>query len=181
MNAGFFHRMPFVILPLCAGLMAATPAATGAPATGDKAPLIEGVDQNGKPFRLKDEIGKKVILLYFYPKDGTAGCTREACGFRDKTEELGKENVQVVGVSFDDLESHQSFAAKYKLTFPLLADMSGKIADAYGARTKPGKTLDRRVSFLIGLDGTIKHVTDSRDATIHIVEMEMAIRSLSGK
>src|SRR5258708_4014651 len=106
---------------LCLGASAETSK------VGDKAPLVEGKDQNGKTWKLADEVGKKVVLLYFYPKDDTPGCTKEACGFRDRIEDLKKDNVEVVGVSFDSAESHQQFISKYYLNFPLLADTDGKI------------------------------------------------------
>src|ERR1700743_3703764 len=130
------------------------------PKAGDKAPLIEGTDQDGKVWKLSDDVGKKVVLLYFYPKDDTPGCTKEACGFRDSIDALKAEGVEVVGVSFDSGESHLKFISKYKLNFPLLADTDGKIADAYGVRMA-GKSMANRVSFLIGLDGKIVHVTNS--------------------
>ena len=94
------------------------------------------------------------MLLYFYPKDDTAGCTKEACGLRDRIGDLKKDNVEVVGVSFDNAESHKAFIEKYKLNFPLLVDSDGKVADAFGARYA-GKNMARRVSFLIGMDGKI--------------------------
>src|SRR5260221_13231044 len=130
-------------ISLCSG------SAAEMPKVGDKAPLVSGKDQDGKTWNLADEIGKKVVLLYFYPKDDTPGCTKEACGFRDRIADLKKDNVEVIGVSFDSGESHKAFIAKYQLTFPLLADTDGKIAEAYGARI-PGKEMARRVSFLIG-------------------------------
>ena len=147
------------------------------PKPGDKAPLVEGKDQDGKAWKLADEIGKTVVLLYFYPKDDTPGCTREACGFRDRIADLKKDNVQVIGVSFDSAESHQKFISKHGLNFPLLADTDGKIADAYGVRM-PGKSMARRVSFLIGLDGKIVHVTDSPSADVHLGEMKEAVEKL---
>jgi len=147
------------------------------PAVGDKAPLVQGKDQNGKEWRLADVVGKKVVLLYFYPKDDTPGCTKEACGFRDRIADLKKENVEVVGVSFDPPESHQKFISKYNLNFPLLADTDGAIADAYGVRM-PGKDMARRTSFLIGLDGKIAHVTDTMNADTHLTEMKQAVAEL---
>src|SRR5215470_12419889 len=104
------------------------------PKPGDKAPLVEGKDQNGKDWKLSDAAGKKVVLLYFYPKDDTPGCTKEACGFRDRMEALKKDDVELIGVSFDSADSHQKFIAKHHLNFPLLADTDGKIADAYGVK-----------------------------------------------
>jgi peroxiredoxin Q/BCP len=147
------------------------------PKVGDKAPLVEGKDQDGKDWKLADDVGKKVVLLYFYPKDNTPGCTKEACGFRDNVDALKAENVEVIGVSFDSGVSHLQFISKYKLNFPLVADTDGKIADAYGVRIS-GKSMDHRVSFLIGLDGKIVHVTDSPNAEVHLSEMKDAVAKL---
>src|SRR5437870_10536896 len=144
------------------------------PQVGDKAPLIEGKDQDGKTWKLADQIGKQVVLLYFYPKDDTPGCTKEACGFRDKIADLKKDNVEVVGVSFDSAESHQKFISKHNLNFTLLADTDGKIADAYGAKMKD-RNMARRVSFLIGMDGKIAHITDTPSADTHLAEMKDAV------
>jgi len=147
------------------------------PKVGDKAPLIEGNDQDGKTWKLADEVGKKVVLLYFYPKDETPGCTKEACGFRDRIADLKKENVEVVGVSFDSADSHQKFIAKHNLNFPLLADTDGKIAEAYGTKMAD-RNMSRRVSFLIGLDGKIVHETDVPSADTHLSEMKEAVANL---
>ncbi len=152
-------------------------AAAQTPKVGDKAPLIEGKDQDGKTWKLADEVGKKVVLLYFYPKDDTPGCTKEACGFRDRIADLKKDNVEVIGVSFDSPESHQKFISKYNLNFPLLADTDGKIADAYGVKM-PTRPMAKRVSFLIGLDGKIAHVTDTMNADTHLSEMKSAVEKL---
>jgi peroxiredoxin Q/BCP len=147
------------------------------PKVGEKAPLIEGKDQDGKTWKLADVVGKKIVLLYFYPKDDTPGCTKEACGFRDQIGDLKKENVEVIGVSFDSPDSHQKFISNYNLNFPLLADTDGKIADAYGVRMS-GRNMARRVSFLIGLDGKIAHVTDTMKAETHLSEMKDAVEKL---
>lgn len=157
----------------------ATQAAT--PKVGDKAPLVEGKNQDGKNWKLSDALGKKIVLLYFYPKDNTPGCTKEACGLRDRMADLKKDGVEVIGVSFDSSDSHQKFIEKYNLNFPLLADTDGKIADAYGVRREPGKNIARRVSFLIGKDGKITHVTDSANADVHLAEMEGAVAKLTKK
>jgi thioredoxin-dependent peroxiredoxin len=147
------------------------------PRAGDKAPLVIGKNQDGKTWKLANSIGKKVVLLYFYPKDDTPGCTKEACGLRDRMDELKKDKVEVVGVSFDSAESHQQFIEKHKLNFPLLTDTDGKISEAYGVRI-PGKNFARRVSFLIGLDGKIAHVTDSPQADAHLSQMKEATTRL---
>lgn len=150
------------------------------PVAGDQAPQIGGQNQDGKDWKLGDVLGKRIVLLYFYPKDDTPGCTKEACGFRDRIGELKQDGVDVIGVSFDSAASHQKFIAKYNLSFPLLADTDGKIADAYGARLA-GRNMARRVSFLIGLDGKIAHVTDNMSAEAHLTEMKAAVAKLKGK
>ena len=168
-----------MVLPLVAGLilLAAPAQAAPRPKVGDRAPLFSGRDQDGKTVALADVTGKKIVLLYFYPKDFTSGCTKEACGFRDRLGELQKDNVEVIGVSFDSAGSHKQFITKYDLNFTLLADADGKIADAYGVRME-GKNMARRVSFLIGLDGKIVHVTDAGNPDIHFNEMKDAIAGL---
>jgi peroxiredoxin Q/BCP len=165
-----------------AGLMASAVAGNAAPIpkAGDTAPLFIGPDQDGKAVKLADLTGKKIVLLYFYPKDFTGGCTKEACGFRDRLGELQKDNVEVIGVSFDSAESHKKFIADYKLNFTLLADTDGKIADAYGVRME-GKNMAKRVSFLIGLDGKIVHVTDAGNPDTHFSEMKDALAGLKKK
>ena len=174
-------RNSFALLCALAFTFAAqsSPAADS-PKVGDKAPLVRGKDQDGNKWKLADDIGKNVVLLYFYPKDNTPGCTKEACGLRDRIGDLKAQGVEVIGVSFDSVDSHKSFVFKYDLNFPLIADTDGKIADAYGARI-PDKKMARRVSFLIGLDGKIVHVTDSPNADVHLDEMQRAIKKLNGK
>jgi thioredoxin-dependent peroxiredoxin len=155
--------------------------AASPPKEGDKAPKVHGVDQDGNKWKLSDEIGKNVVLLYFYPKDNTPGCTKEACGLRDRIGDLKTQGVDVIGVSFDSVDSHKSFVFKYDLNFPLIADTDGKIADAYGARKSKDAKMARRFSFLIGLDGKIVHVTDSPNPDVHLQEMQSAIKNLKGK
>lgn len=158
-------------------LFIGTSALAAMPKVGDVAPAFQGTDQNGNPVKSSDIIGKKVVLLYFYPKDFTGGCTAEACGFRDRMSDLQKDNVEVIGVSFDNVDKHKKFEQKYNLNFTLLADPDGKIVDAYGARMGVLK-MSRRVSFLIGLDGKVAHVTDSMSPKVHFEEMKTAIDSL---
>ncbi len=104
----------------------------GAIQEGKAAPPFTLNDENGKPVSLADFAGRDVVL-YFYPKDDTPGCTKEACGFRDSWRTLSKENVAVLGVSADDADSHQRFIEKYKLPFPLLSDPDRKVMTKYGA------------------------------------------------
>src|SRR5437870_9874820 len=176
MKTSSFRSLP-VLVTLLFGASPCLAAEGGTPKVGDKAPLVEGKDQDGKTWKLADVVGKKIVLLYFYPKDDTPGCTKEACGFRDRIADLKKDNVEVIGVSFDSPESHQKFISKYNLNFPLLADTDGKIADAYGAKM-PTRPMAKRVSFLIGLDGKIAHVTDTMNADTHLTEMKSAVEKL---
>jgi peroxiredoxin Q/BCP len=161
-------------------LFSTTATYAAVPKAGDTAPLFTGQDQDGQTLKLNSLIGKKIVLLYFYPKDNTPGCTKEACGFRDRINELQKDNVEVIGVSFDSAESHKKFIAQYKLNFRLLSDPDGKIVDAYGVQVV-GRKMARRVSFLIGLDGKIVHVTDAGNPDLHFNEMKDAIAGLKKK
>lgn len=158
-------------------LFSAAAVQAAMPQAGDAAPAFAGQDQDGKTVSLADFTGKKIVLLYFYPKDFTGGCTKEACGFRDRMGDLQTNNVAVIGVSFDSADSHKQFIAEYNLNFMLLADTDGKIADLYGVRMT-GKNMDNRVSFLIGLDGKIIHVTAAGNPEIHFNEMKDAIAGL---
>ena len=132
------------------------------PAPGDLAPAFEGIDQTGATVRLADFAGKP-LALYFYPKDDTPGCTKQACNLRDHTGDLTEAGVAVVGVSADPVESHERFAAKYDLPFPLLADPEHEILEAYGAWGEKNlygrKSMGtKRTTFLIGADGRVIHV-----------------------
>lgn len=165
------------LLVVVAIIFSATKASAAMPKAGDTAPLIQGQDQDGKTVKLADYLGKKVVLLYFYPKDFTGGCTKEACGLRDRMGELETNNVVVIGVSHDSVESHKKFADEYKLNFTLLADPDGKIIKAYDVKM-PMMSMSKRVSFLIGLDGKIVHVTDAMNPQTHFDEMQTAIAGL---
>ena len=118
------------------------------------------------------------MLQHQDDKDDTPGCTKEACGFRDRMAGLKKNKVEVIGVSFDSSASHQKFIAKFNLNFSLLADTDGKIADAYGVKMTD-RNMARRVSFLIGLDGKIVHVTDTPSADTHLTEMKEAVEKIN--
>ncbi len=130
--------------------------------TGDKAPHFEGSDQNGNTISLSDYSGKKVIL-YFYPKDMTPGCTKEACNLRDHNDVLKEKGFEIIGVSADDEKKHAKFAEKYDLNFPLLADTEKEVIKAYGVwgpKTFMGKTNDgiHRTTFVIDEKGKIENV-----------------------
>ena len=178
MKSFSFQKLCVGALAVFAGVSLACAQAVKIPAVGEAAPLVTGSNQDGRTWKLADALArKKIVLLYFYPKDDTPGCTKEACGLRDRMGDLKKDNVEVVGVSFDTAERHRQFIEKYTLNFALLADTDGKIAVAYGVRV-PGKKVARRVSFLIGSDGKIAHVTDSPQADVHLNEMTEAVAKL---
>ena len=135
-----------------------------------QAPDFSLQDQDGTVHTLSQYKGN-TVLLYFYPKDDTPGCTKEACNFRDRLNELKEKGVQVLGVSKDDVESHAAFAKKHNLNFPLLADVDGTVLEAYGVwkeKSMFGKTFMgiKRDSFLIDTEGTItKHYKNVKPAT----------------
>lgn len=139
------------------------------------APEFEAVDQAGQKRKLSDCLGKWVVL-YFYPKDDTPGCTKEACNFRDNHEAWNKTGVIVIGVSKDSGESHKKFADKYNLNFPILADPEKKIIEAYGAWGKK-KFLGKeymgvsRISYLIDPKGIIKKVYPKVNPLTHAGEI----------
>jgi len=134
---------------------------------GSPAPMFEGVDQNGKRISLKEFRGKKVIL-YFYPKDDTPGCTAQACNLRDNYEQLIKLGYQVIGVSTDSVQSHKKFEDKYELPFPLIADEDKKIVEDYkvwGEKKFMGKTYigTNRTTFLIDENGVLRKIITKPD------------------
>lgn len=131
---------------------------------GMATPELSAVDQNGKTQSLAAERGKPVVV-YFYPKDATPGCTKEACAFRDVWKKYEEARVQVFGVSADDQASHSRFALEHKLPFPLLADPDKKWIEAFGVSTTMG--MASRVSFLIGPDGKIAKVYPNVDPGVH--------------
>ena len=126
---------------------------------GDKAPELLGVNEKGEEIRLSNYKGKKIVL-YFYPKDNTPGCTKEACGFNSELEELGRLGVHVVGISADSAASHQKFIARHNLAFTLLSDSGHEVMKTYGAygtKVSYGKETVGviRTTYLIGRDGRV--------------------------
>ena len=131
---------------------------------GDKAPDFTGVDQNGTKISLKDYAGRKLIM-YFYPKDDTPGCTAESCNLRDNHSELKKMGFEILGVSADDQKKHLKFIDKYQLTFPLIADTDRKLIESFGVwgeKKFMGKTYDgiKRTTFIINERGIIEKIIE---------------------
>ena len=150
-------------------------------AKGDQAPDFELADQDGTIHRLSDYAGQTVVL-YFYPRDDTPGCTKQACSLRDDMSEISDEGAVVLGVSTDSAESHQKFRAKYELNFPLLVDAEAEVATRYGAwgektlygRKSIGMT---RATFVIGPDGALTKVWKRAKAADHGQAVLKALRT----
>ena len=149
-------------------------------AEGSAAPDFALQDQEGRTHRLGDYAGRWLVL-YFYPKDDTPGCTKEACRFRDDIGTFGDLDAAVVGVSVDDVDSHADFARKYQLRFPLLSDPGGKTAAAYDSLLNLGVArLARRHTFIIGPDGRIAARFDKVDPATHAEEVARTLKALQG-
>lgn len=137
---------------------------------GDKSPEFSLMDERGRLVSLRDYLGKKVVILYFYPKDFTPGCTAEACSFRDDYKIYEERGAVVVGVSLDSVESHMKFSEKYNLPFLLLSDSRKEVAKAYGV-LGTGGFLAKRVTFVIDKEGKIAAVFPKVDVQHHSEEV----------
>jgi peroxiredoxin Q/BCP len=151
-------------------------------AVGKRAPDFSLPSTLGKSISLKDYAGKKIVL-YFYPKDDTPGCTKEACSFQDHLSSLTRMGAVVLGVSTDSLESHQKFAAKYKLRFPLLSDVSRKVVERYGVwkeKSMYGRTYMgiERTTVLIDASGVIRHIFPKVKVDGHTAEVKQFLKEL---
>ena len=127
---------------------------------GDKAPDFTLVSQSGEQVRLYDRLDSRVVVLYFYPKDETRGCTAEACAFRDSHEVFAEAGAEVIGVSSDSERKHAAFADHYKLPYTLLADEGGRVRKSYGVPAVLG-LIPGRVTYVIDRTGTVRHVFNS--------------------
>jgi len=165
-----------------AGLMWTRLAHAGdVPQPGQAAPGFTLPDQNGKAHALSEYAGRWVVL-YFYPKDDTPGCTEEACSFRDDLSALSRMGAQVVGVSVDDTDSHAEFAKKYHLPFPLLADKDGQVAARYGALLNLGLLrFAKRYTFLVDPQGKIAKVYLKVETSRHSKEIIEDLKRLAAK
>jgi len=144
---------------------------------GDTAPDFSLLDERGLPVSLKDYLGRKVVVLYFYPKDFTPGCTAEACSFRDDYKPIQDKGAVVIGVSLDSVESHLKFSEKYLLPFTILSDHKREVAKAYGV-LGVGGFLAKRVTFIISKDGKITYVFTKVDVKQHSEEVLKALEEL---
>lgn len=142
---------------------------------GDAIPLLRGTDQNSKQIEFKSFLGKKTVI-YFYPKDDTPGCTTQACNIRDNYAELMKKEIQIIGISADSEASHLKFTNKYHLPFPLIADNSKEIINAFGVwgeKKFMGKIYDgiHRTTFLIDEEGIVVGVITKPNTKDHVNEI----------
>jgi thioredoxin-dependent peroxiredoxin len=127
---------------------------------GDQAPDFTLPSQSGEPVRLSDRLGEQVVVLYFYPRDNTPGCTAEACAFRDSHEVFSEAGAEVIGVSSDSADRHAAFAGRYDLPFTLLSDAGGRVRKSYGVPAVLG-VLPGRVTYVIDRQGTVRHTFNS--------------------
>jgi thioredoxin-dependent peroxiredoxin len=147
---------------------------------GDPAPDFALPCQTGMPLHLGDLLGQTNIVLYFYPRDNTTVCTDEACAFRDSYKTFKDAGTEVIGISPDPVESHQQFAAKHQLPFPLLSDVEGSIRERYGVPTAFG--LPGRVTYIIDRQGIVRHIFFSQfTSEKHVIQALQALRLLNEK
>lgn len=148
---------------------------------GDTAPDFTLKTTTGEAFRLADQRGKQAIVLYFYPKDDTPGCTAEACSFRDQYQDFQELGAEVVGVSSDSEASHQKFTQKHRLPFPLLADAGGQVRKLYEVPRALLGILPGRVTFVIDKEGVVRYIFNSMNrATDHVAHARQVLTDLQG-
>jgi thioredoxin-dependent peroxiredoxin len=152
----------------------------GSVKVGDKAPDFTLPAQNGEQVRLQDRLGQRVVVLYFYPKDNTSGCTAEACAFRDSHEVFTDAGAEVIGVSSDSVSKHTGFADKHKLPFTLLSDQGGKVRKLYGVPAVLG-LIPGRVTYVIDREGTVRQIFNSMtNISGHVNDALETVRQLQG-
>ena len=148
---------------------------------GDQAPDFTLPSQSGAPVRLSDRLGERVVVLYFYPKDETAGCTAEACAFRDSHEVFSEAGAEVIGVSSDSADQHAAFASRHGLPFTLLSDRGGRVRKNYGVPAVLG-LIPGRVTYVIDRQGTVRHVFNSMtNIDRHVDDALAVVRQLQAE
>ena len=148
---------------------------------GDKAPDFALPSQTGDQVRLSDRLGERVVVLYFYPKDNTRGCTAEACAFRDSHEVFTDAGAEVIGVSSDSADKHAAFAGQHKLPFTLLSDAGGQVRKSYGVPAVLG-VVPGRVTYVIDRTGTVRHIFNSMtNIDKHVSEALEVVRQLQAE
>jgi len=143
---------------------------------GDKAPDFEAETYGGETIKLSDYFKKGAVALYFYPKDNTPGCTKEACSLRDGIDDLKNLGIQVLGVSTDGVKAHENFRDKYELNFPLISDKSKEIINLYGIKSAFGTA--KRETFLINNEGEIVYIWTKVNTKKHAEEIQEKVKEL---
>jgi peroxiredoxin Q/BCP len=170
----------FLVLMLCCAALWAFACSSGVMLKeGDKAPDFTLQSQDSSQVKLSDLLTRGYVVLYFYPKDDTPGCKKEACSFRDLNQEFRAEGAEIIGISVDDVTSHKQFHEKYSLNFTILADPDKKVTETYGVKSKLG--FAKRVTFVIDENGIIQKVYPDVDVTAHAAEVLSLIKSLHKK
>jgi peroxiredoxin Q/BCP len=148
---------------------------------GDKAPDFTLPSQSGNPVRLYDRLGERVVVLYFYPKDYTRGCTAEACAFRDSHEVFTDAGAEVIGVSSDSVDKHAGFAGRHQLPFTLLSDKGGQVRKSFGVPSTFG-LIPGRVTYVIDRAGVVRHVFGSMsNIDQHVSDALATVRRLQAE
>jgi peroxiredoxin Q/BCP len=148
---------------------------------GSVAPDFTLPSQSGEMVNLRDFLGQKPVVLFFYPKDDTPGCTKQACGFRDDFDEFRKLDAEIIGISSDSVESHEHFAKKYNLPFTLLSDEGGKVRKLYSVPNTFG-LFPGRVTYVIDEEGMVRHVFSSQvEAGRHVEEAVEVLKSIGSE
>jgi len=168
-----------LVLITCVALLAAFMPGPKSPVkVGDQVPTFVLLDQFGATFDMNDFIGNTAMVVYFYPKDDTPGCTKEACSFRDSYQEFTDKEIKVIGISADDVESHKNFAAKYNLPFTLLADVDNEVRELFGVKPNVLGLIPGRVTYVVDKKGVVVFMYDNQlKAERHIKESINAINN----
>lgn len=146
---------------------------------GDKLPVFNLYDQNGQLFEIQSVLENKNLVIFFYPKDDSPGCTKEACSFRDQYEVFKDFDAEVIGISGQSMESHKKFAEKYHLTYTLLSDTGNKLRKKFGVPTNLFGLLPGRVTYIVDKNGIIIHIFNAQmDAEKHVDEAIRILKSL---
>lgn len=147
--------------------------------SGSKIPLFALMDQDGKLFEIKELLGWKNFVIYFYPKDDTPGCTKEACSFRDQFEDFQDAGAEVIGISADTVESHKRFAEKHRLKFRLLSDTGNQVRKTFGVPADLLGLIPGRVTYIVDKTGTVQHVFNSQfNSARHVTEALKILNTL---
>lgn len=166
-----------LIIAMAAFLQFWSPSAEGQIKVGDKVPVFSLQDQNGKTFDINTVLGKQPLVIYFYPKDETSVCTKEACSFRDSYQDFQRYGAMVIGISADNVASHRSFATHHNLPFTLLSDTKNEVRKLFGVPKTfviPG-----RVTYIVDKSGTVVHTFNSlRDGEKHVTEALAALQKM---